>query len=437
MKKTMALLLTVIMVVASLTVAVSGAYWQDEDKINLVPKVSTGDITVDGEKENIYNGGLFVPFGRLYEGNETGASGAVYMVHDNEKLYVYVEVVDKDMVAPTDDQHRTAAKMDTTDHVKIVLDPASSVTQNDKRIFQTDTSGYTYITYEDYANNQPMGFGRFKENTLVKVLEDGKVSFKQTDDGYCYEYAILLNNTDGTAIFDKEDYFGLFVFLYDFTSGGSQDKPTAWYVEEDGRDDFQAIAYNFIKLSDLNAFSDVSNDSWYFSYVGYAVQNGLFLGTSETTFEPSTVMTRSMFVRLFANLEGVDFTEYEDARLPFTDVDMDSWYGTAVAWAYENGVVNGTSETTFNPNDGITREQMCMLIYNYMEYKDITLDVINENVDIKDADDVAGWAKDAVEMCVETGLMQGPGDGTINPKGTASRAEVATLITNFCNALEA
>lgn len=437
MKKTMALILTVIMVVTSLTVAVSGAYWQDEDKINLVTKVSTGDIKVDGEKDAIYNGGLYVPFGRLYEGTATGASGAVYMVHDGEKLYVYVNVIDPDMVASTDDQHKTAAKMDTTDHVKVVLDPASSVTQNDKRIFQTDCGGYTYVTYEDYANNQPMSFGRFKEKTLVKVLADGNVAFKQTSEGYSYEYAILLNDTDGEPIFDKDDYFGLFVFLYDYTTGGSKDKPTGWYVEEDGRDDFQAISYNFIKLSDLNAFSDTSNTEWYFPYVGYAVQNGLFLGTSDTTFEPATLMTRAMFTRLFANYEGVDFDQYKNAKVPFTDVDMNEWYGTAVAWAYENKVVNGTSETTFNPGDPITREQMCVLISNYMEYKDITLDAVNENVSFTDADDISSWAKDAVELCASAGLVQGPGDGSFNPQGTASRAEVATLITNFCKALEA
>ena len=182
-------------------------------------------------------------------------------------------------------------------------------------------------------------------------------------------------------------------------------------------------------------FTDVAEDAWYYDYVAYVYRNNLFLGTSDTTFEPDTVMTRAMFVRLLANYEGVDFTQYEDAELPFTDVDMDEWYGTAVAWAYENEVVLGTSDTTFNPGDEITREQMCLMLVNYMNYKEITLEGSDKEVSFTDADKIADWAKDAVELCAAAGIVQGPGDGSFNPQGTASRAEVATLITNFCNAL--
>ena len=181
----------------------------------------------------------------------------------------------------------------------------------------------------------------------------------------------------------------------------------------------------------------MAEDAWYYEYVAYVYKNNLFLGTSDTTFEPDTVMTRAMFVRLLANYEGVDFTQYEDAELPFTDVDMDEWYGTAVAWAYENEVVLGTSDTTFNPGDEITREQMCLMLVNYMNYKEITLEGSDKEVSFTDADKIADWAKDAVELCAAAGIVQGPGDGSFNPQGTASRAEVATLITNFCKALEA
>ncbi len=182
-------------------------------------------------------------------------------------------------------------------------------------------------------------------------------------------------------------------------------------------------------------FTDVAEDAWYYEYVAYVYRNNLFLGTSDTTFEPDTTMTRAMFVRLLANYEGVDFTQYEDAELPFTDVDMDEWYGTAVAWAYENEVVLGTSETTFNPGDEITREQMCLMLVNYMNYKEITLTVSDEEISFTDADQIADWAREAVEFCAAAGIVKGPGDGSFNPKGIASRAEVATLITNFCNAL--
>ena len=118
-------------------------------------------------------------------------------------------------------------------------------------------------------------------------------------------------------------------------------------------------------------FSDVEEESWYYEYVGYVYENGLFSGTSDTTFEPETLMTRAMFVQLMANFDGVDLKAYTET--PFEDVEDGSWYESAVAWAAENKVVNGTSEVTFHPGDPITREQMCQLLSSYTAYAEITL----------------------------------------------------------------
>ena len=145
------------------------------------------------------------------------------------------------------------------------------------------------------------------------------------------------------------------------------------------------------------------------------------------------IMTRAQFVQLFANLDGADLSEYTETK--FEDVDMNEWYGPAVAWAEANGVVNGTSETTFSPSEEITREQMCVLIVNYAEYADIDLSVEEpKDTEFTDADRISEWAAAAVESCAEAGIINGTGDGTFNPLGTADRASVATLITNFCTA---
>ena len=178
------------------------------------------------------------------------------------------------------------------------------------------------------------------------------------------------------------------------------------------------------------AFEDVSSDSWYYTYVEYVYQNDMFNGTSDTTFEPLTEMTRAMFVQLFANLDGSDLTKYTQTK--FTDVDMNAWYGGAVAWAEANKVVNGTSETTFAPNQNITREQMCVLLVNYAAYADIdlTLDTPKET-EFTDADEVSSWAKDAVTVCAAAGIINGKGDGRFDPLGTATRSEVAALCTNL------
>ncbi len=177
-------------------------------------------------------------------------------------------------------------------------------------------------------------------------------------------------------------------------------------------------------------FEDVPEDSWYYSYVSYAYENKLFNGTSDKTFEPQTAMTRAMFVRLMANYDGVDLSEGYTTS-PFNDVEEDSWYFSAVSWAAENHVVSGTSATTFNPNDAITREQMCLLLLNYAEYAEITFEEKAETVTFSDEAEISSWAAAAVEVCQKAGIVSGKGDGRFDPKGTASRAEVATLLTNF------
>ena len=178
-------------------------------------------------------------------------------------------------------------------------------------------------------------------------------------------------------------------------------------------------------------FTDVDADAWYYNYVSYAYTHDLMKGTSDTAFEPDMTMTRAQFVQLFANLNGVDLSEYTETK--FEDVDMDSWYGPAVAWAEANKIVNGTSETTFEPGKEITREQMCVLIVNYAEFAELDLTVEEpKDTEFTDADQVSSWAKEAVEICAEAGIINGTGDGSFNPLGTADRASVATLITNFC-----
>ena len=176
-------------------------------------------------------------------------------------------------------------------------------------------------------------------------------------------------------------------------------------------------------------FSDVEEESWYYEYVGYVYENGLFSGTSGTTFEPETLMTRAMFVQLMANFDGADLKAYTET--PFEDVEDGSWYESAVAWAAENKVVNGTSESTFNPGDPITREQMCQLLLNYTAYAEITLNETAEEKSFADAADISGWAVNAVSSCQKAEIVSGKDGNRFDPQGTASRAEAATLLTNF------
>ena len=113
-------------------------------------------------------------------------------------------------------------------------------------------------------------------------------------------------------------------------------------------------------------FTDVREADWFYDDVVYAYENGLFSGTSDTTFSPNASMTRAMLVTVLYRLEGQPTVS---GRSGFSDVKLNSYYEDAVTWAADNGIVNGTGATTFSPNANVTREQMAAILYRYAQYK--------------------------------------------------------------------
>lgn len=190
-----------------------------------------------------------------------------------------------------------------------------------------------------------------------------------------------------------------------------------------------------ITASALPAFTDVPEDAWYAESVDYAVGNGLFSGTSDTTFSPEAPMTRSMFVTVLGRMSGVDTESIKDNGT-FSDVDFDNWYGPYVVWAYKNGLVNGTSDTTFSPDQNITREQIAVIISNYLDTLGIQLPT-DENVSsaFTDETSISPWAVDAVAAMHKSGFMQG-NNNAFEPQKTLSRAEAATVLMRLHKYLE-
>lgn len=172
-------------------------------------------------------------------------------------------------------------------------------------------------------------------------------------------------------------------------------------------------------------FSDVSPDAWYADAVDYAVENGLFSGISSTTFSPTGDMTRGMFVTVLSRVAGADTASAADAG--FTDVSDGIWYEDAVNWAAENEYVNGVGNNKFSPDTPITREQIAVVMYNYLSKTDTELDKVSNPVTFKDADKVSSWAVDGVEFMRTTGLMAGDNNNNFNPAGQLTRAEAATV----------
>ncbi len=180
-------------------------------------------------------------------------------------------------------------------------------------------------------------------------------------------------------------------------------------------------------------FKDIKKGDWFYKSgaIDFVYNAGLFKGITETSFEPQTNMTRGMFVTVLGRLAGVDVKKTESK---FTDVPKSQYYSGYVKWASDNGIVNGTSATTFAPDANVTREQICKMMVEYCNYAGITLRQINKPITFKDAGKISAWAKEYVATCQTAGLVNGSQDGNgyvFNPQGNATRAEVATIINNF------
>ena len=175
-------------------------------------------------------------------------------------------------------------------------------------------------------------------------------------------------------------------------------------------------------------YTDVDTTQWYHEGVDYVIEKGMMNGTGTNTFEPNATTTRGMIVTILYRLEK----EPAAGTSPFADVAANQWYAKAVAWAAANGVVNGTSSTTFNPNDPITREQMAAILYRYASFKGYDVTGKADLASYTDASQISDYAKDAMSWANQAGLIGGVSATALQPQGSATRAQVATILMRFC-----
>jgi hypothetical protein len=173
-------------------------------------------------------------------------------------------------------------------------------------------------------------------------------------------------------------------------------------------------------------FNDTANH-WAAEAISFVVAKGLFNGVSETEFAPNAPMTRAMFATVLSRYAGGTAA----GTAGFGDVPAGKWYTDGVLWAAENGIVSGTGDGLFDPNGNITREQLAVMLYNYAKFAGLDIGALDDLEDFADSADVSEWATEALQWAVASGLISGkPGD-LLDPKGPATRAEVATILQRF------
>lgn len=177
-------------------------------------------------------------------------------------------------------------------------------------------------------------------------------------------------------------------------------------------------------------FGDVKSADWFYNDVKYVYEKGMMAGTAADVFAPNATTTRAMIVTILYRLEGSPAVTGTSA---FVDVPAGQWYTDAVNWAAANQIVNGTSATTFAPNDSITREQMAAILYRYAQYKGYDVTKKADLSGYSDNGQVSAYAKDALAWANAAKLINGVTNTTLAPQGNATRAQVSAILHRFCD----
>ena len=186
------------------------------------------------------------------------------------------------------------------------------------------------------------------------------------------------------------------------------------------------VEYDFPALDSV--FTDLVKNSWYIPSVQHVYYMGLMNGTSATTFAPNSDMTRGQLVTVLYRIAG----EPEVTNVnPFTDVKTGTYYYDAVRWAQANGIVTGVTSTTFTPENKLSREQMCTILYRYAAMLDLDLSTRDTLQDFADGKQVSDYARDPMGWCVAMGFINGKAGAKLDPRGTATRVEIAKVLTAF------
>ena len=186
-----------------------------------------------------------------------------------------------------------------------------------------------------------------------------------------------------------------------------------------------------VKGAKKMTFTDVKTTDWFYSAVSYTYLNGIISGYNDKTFAPNDKLTRGMIVTILYRMEG---SPNNDGKSKFSDVSTKEYYAKAVKWAVNNGIVHGYDGTTkFGPNDNIIRQDLAAILKNYAGFKKKDIKSTTGLNKFKDYKSIDSYALSAMQWAVSKGVITGNTNGTLNPKGNATRAEAAAMIQKYCN----
>ena len=244
-------------------------------------------------------------------------------------------------------------------------------------------------------------------------------------EGQAYDYTLYLQPN----LYEVPAGHTLALVLYAYEPGmASYDQN--YTITVDNASVAAAIPVSAAPAATVVTYTDVTSGDWFYDGVQYVSNQGIMNGVGDNLFAPNNETTRAQLVTMLYRLEGQPALG-DNLDYPFSDVAADSWYGSAVYWAREHGIVTGVSETTFAPNEVLTREQMAAILYRYAQYKGYDVTASADLSGYTDAEEIMTYAQPAMAWANAAGLIGGTRATTLSPAGSAVRGQVATILMRF------
>lgn len=303
-----------------------------------------------------------------------------------------------------------------------------------------ETDGFTYTAEKKSSGGSHSYDGYITvinpKNGTVSVSddwadEDQKITLTITPDkGYAVDKIEIVDaegdKIDAKKVEDKDD-------KYTFRMANCDVTVTVTFKEE-GKTEDKEETEETDKTEETTTpetitFSDVKESDWFYKGVSYVVENGMMNGVGDNQFAPNAPLTREMLAVVLYNMEK----QPESTGVnPFADVKADMWYTDAIVWANANGIVAGYDDSTFGLGDSITREQLAAILYRYAQLKGYDVTEKADLTGYTDSASISGYAVEAMQWANANGIVNGMTETTLAPQGTAIRAQVATMLMNFC-----
>ncbi len=260
----------------------------------------------------------------------------------------------------------------------------------------------------------------------IKIIEGENGNI--TPDGGTDHIEKVRKSSDKTFTFKPDQGYEVNDVMIDGKSVGAKDSYTFKKITSSHTLKVTFKKTDTVKTDDGDEFEDVKTNAWFYESVVNAVEKGWFTGTSTTKFSPYLGTTRGMIVTVLHRMEQSPAVSTGSV---FEDVVEKSWYYNSVIWAQQNEVVRGYSNGKYGPNDNITREQMAAILYRYAGFKGYDLSKRATLNNFTDESQISNYAIEAVQWAVANELISGKDNHVLDPKGNATRAEVATILTRF------